>query len=85
MYMVRQDVCRATHDAAMSEGFCQMIIDVFLTYLNVFRHEKGQLAACWMAHDEMVDILLGLVVVWADSEGDWPEASPYFLHTEYDS
>ena len=40
MYKVLQNVCRATHDAAMADESCQMIIDLFLTYLNVLRHEK---------------------------------------------
>ena len=70
MYKVRQNLCRATHDAAMADESCQMIIDLFLTYLNVLRHEKGQLAAFWMAYVEMVYILLGLLR--ADIEGDWP-------------
>ena len=47
-----------------------MIIDLFLTYLNVLRHEKGHLVAFWMAYVEMVGILLGLLR--ADREGDWP-------------
>ena len=34
MHKVRQNVCRATHDAAMAEESCQMIIDLFRTYLN---------------------------------------------------
>ena len=38
--------------------------------LNVLRHEKGQLAAFWMAYVDMIDILLGLLRV--DREGDWP-------------
>ena len=70
MYKVRQSLCRATHDAAMADESCQMIIDLFLTYLNVLRHEKDQLAAFWMTYVEMVDILLGLLR--ADKEGDWP-------------
>ena len=40
MHKVRQNVCRATHDAAMADESCQMIIDLFLTYLNVLRHEE---------------------------------------------
>ena len=67
---VRQNLCRATHDAAMTDESCQMIIDLFLTYLNVLRHEKCQLTAVWMAYVEMVDILLRLLR--ADREGDWP-------------
>ena len=47
MYSVRQNVCRATHNAAMADESCQMIIDLFLTYFNVLRHEKGQFAAFW--------------------------------------
>ena len=70
MEKVRQNLCRATHDAAMADESCQMIIDLFLTYLNVFRHEKGHLATFSMAYVEMVDILLGLLR--ADREGDWP-------------
>ena len=70
MYKVRQNLCRATHDAAMGDESCQMIIDLFLTYLNGFRHEKFQLAAFWMTYVEMVDILLGLLR--ADREGEWP-------------
>ena len=71
MYKVRQNVCRVTHDAAMADESCQVIIDLFLTYLNVLRHdEKCQLAAFWMAYVEMVDILLRLLR--ADREGDWP-------------
>ena len=81
MYKVRQNLCRATHDAAMADECCQMIIDLFLTYLNVFRHEKGQLAAFSMAYVEMVDILLGLLR--ADREGDCPLHLSF--HTEYDS
>ena len=45
MYKVRQILCRATHDASMADESCQMIIDMFLTILNVLRHEKDQLAA----------------------------------------
>ena len=70
MYKVRQNLCRATHGAAMADESCQMIIDLFLTYLYVLRHEKGQLAAFWMAYVDMVDILLRLLR--ADIEGDWP-------------
>ena len=33
MYKVRQNLCRATHDAAMADECCQMIIDLFLIYL----------------------------------------------------
>ena len=70
MYKVRQNICPATHDSAMAVEYYQMIIDIFLTYLNVLSHEKGQLAAFWMAYVEMVDIILGLLR--ADREGDWP-------------
>ena len=70
MYKVRQNICRATHDAAMADESCQMIIDLFLTYLNVLRHEKGELAAFSMAYVEMIYILLGLLR--ADRECDWP-------------
>ena len=68
MYMVRQNVCRATHDAAMADESCQIIIELFLTYLNVLRHEKGQLAAFCMAYVDMVGILHGLLR--ADRDGD---------------
>ena len=81
MYNVRQNVCRATHDAAMADESCHMIIDLFPTNINVLRHEKCQLAAFWIAYAEMVDILLGLLR--ADIEGDLP--LHLFLHTEYDS
>ena len=70
MYKVRQHICRATHDAAMADESCQMIIDLLLTYLNVLRHKKGQLAAFWMTYVDMVDILLRLLL--ADRERDWP-------------
>ena len=46
MYKLRQNVYRATHDAAMADGSCQMIIDMFRTYFNVLKHDK----AFWMAH-----------------------------------
>ena len=70
MNKVRQNLCRATHDAAMADESCQMITDLFLTYLNVLRHEKGQLAAFSMAYVEMIDNLLGLLR--ANRECDWP-------------
>ena len=82
MYKVRQNLCRATHDAATSDESCQMIIDRFLTYLNVLRHEKGQLADFLMAYVDMVNILLGLLR--ADIEGHRP-IHLFVLHTEYDS
>ena len=50
MYKVHQNICRATHNAAMADESYQMIIDMFLTYLNVLRHGKGKLAAFWMAY-----------------------------------
>ena len=68
MYNVCQNACRATHDAAMADESCQMIIDLCLTYLNVVRHEEGQLAAFWMTEVDMVDILHGLLR--ADRDGD---------------
>ena len=70
MYNVRQNVCRDTHDAAMADESCQMITDMFLTYLNVLRHEKGKLAAFWRAYVEMVDILLGLLRAAREGEYD---------------
>jgi len=70
IYEVRQNVCRATHDAAMTNESCQTILHLCLTYLNILRHERGKHAAFWMTYIEMVDILLGLL--WADREGDWP-------------
>ncbi|KAG1664218.1 hypothetical protein GQR58_019897 [Nymphon striatum] len=70
LYEIRQNVCNATHDAAMNDESCQKILDLFLTYLNVLRHERDHLSAFWMTYVEMVDILLGLLR--ADREGDWP-------------
>ena len=45
MYKVRQNICPVTHDSAMAVEYYQVIIDLFLAYLNVLSHEKGQLAA----------------------------------------
>ena len=50
-----------------------MIIDLFLTYINASIHDKGQLAAFWIAYVTMVDILLGPL------RDDKAEDSPFQL------
>ena len=84
MYEVRQNLCRATHDAAITDESCQMIIDMFLTYLNVLRHEKGQLAAFWMAYVELTEKVTGLSIfpaygVWFIGALPWTKSITQYI------
>ena len=51
---------------------CITILDFFVTFLDILRHNRGQLAKFWVSYIDMIDILLGLLR--ADREGNW------FLH-----
>lgn len=66
---LHSNTCHETHTAALRDHYCERINELFNTYLDVLRHDRGPLAAFWITYIDMVEILLGLLR--ADREGDW--------------
>ena len=61
-------VCHESLNASMTDESCKEILDLFVTYQDVLRQGRGELAQFWMTYIDMVEILLGLLR--ADREGD---------------
>jgi len=66
---IHENTCAATLELSLNDESCQRILYLFGSYLDVLRHESGQLASFWMIYVDMVEIMLGLIR--ADREGDW--------------
>ena len=66
---LQNNPCAAQLQRCLDNESCQKILNLFKLYLELQRHDGGQLAAFWMMYIDLVEILLGLIR--ADREGDW--------------
>ena len=65
---LHHNLSHSTFDAALGDDSCN-IMDRYLEFLDILRHDHGDLSTFWMTYIDMIETLLGLLR--SDIEGDF--------------